>query len=891
MLLTFRTTVLWLVVAGAGLLHSGQLRAEPPNWGEMKEAPILMRRHHLHLGNYGQISNPYQPTDGIWRLEPEGGGIRLLRPFTASTVPPSSTSSHFVGDHGFLTIRGDRVLFQAYPYDIHFDAFSWKMLNRLPAANGEATGWALQGPFLDGTAVEATGLQPGVHGLARCVLDIMTRNPGGAVPCEEITVPGTLSPTDSTDERVLLHAPSSPGIIELSAPLFSFPDASWDGDRVLLSFDPRRGGFWRGTELNAHFYPVEGGELMPPTLDLDLDSLPFGLEPENGYLSALHYHPPAGLLFGVLFRRPFSNTSRLSLLFSLDPVTGQANEFSGLFNEDFPPFTFASFGPAPETHEQIIPIVANARGRHDGRWRTDLWLYNPSNEATSLTVTRLTRPDQVLELELDAHASVHVEDILLALGGGGVGDGTIHDALLVASDYHWAEQTVAFGRIWTVDPLTGGAFGHAVPSVPAPFGYSNHSVNVPRTIDPDVPRFNVGANSLAAHIDLDMREPGRFRHNLGVVNPTDDEVAVQLAWTFQDPYQSFEEFGPDVEGFRRKTIVVPPRELRVINIEGAFPAEVVEGWVPRIAVFGVKPVIIWHTMVDNLTGDATFVPFTSLSADTAEMNPGSSLRSLEDYRLAIPVAASNPGVDEARWKTDLYGYVDGNYSLPRIVAAFHPGQSGRCAEAPSGEISQFLKGVLAMPVDRWLETIEQHPQIPPTYGKLGAWGTVYPDVVRSFPECADAHNVKGGLEILAGSWFSGFSRTYTTRSDGGTYGGMLPLYPHGGWPVQHFAGLEGSPDSRINVGFFNGNREHAITHRVSLYNVDGHLVVQRLLTLDPLASQQRELKTFFNLDALPDGTYGLTVMPLDDPVAGVQGRSWAYVSVIDNRTNDPTNIW
>jgi hypothetical protein len=32
-------------------------------------------------------------------------------------------------------------------------------------------------------------------------------------------------------------------------------------------------------------------------------------------------------------------------------------------------------------------------------------------------------------------------------------------------------------------------------------------------------------------------------------------------------------------------------------------------------------------------------------------------------------------------------------------------------------------------------------------------------------------------------------------------------------------------------------------------------------------------------------------VPLDEPASGVQGRSWAFVSLIDNVTNDPANWW
>ena len=56
---------------------------------------------------------------------------------------------------------------------------------------------------------------------------------------------------------------------------------------------------------------------------------------------------------------------------------------------------------------------------------------------------------------------------------------------------------------------------------------------------------------------------------------------------------------------------------------------------------------------------------------------------------------------------------------------------------------------------------------------------------------------------------------------------------------------------------------------------------------------QRRLEHVFGLEVgdLAEGTYGLTVLPLDDDANGVQGRSWAYVSLVDGATGDPTNWW
>jgi hypothetical protein len=64
----------------------------------------------------------------------------------------------------------------------------------------------------------------------------------------------------------------------------------------------------------------------------------------------------------------------MSLLFSLDPSTGEVHEITGLNDEDYPPFTFASFGAHPQTFEQIVPIVADANhGAAESRWTTDLF--------------------------------------------------------------------------------------------------------------------------------------------------------------------------------------------------------------------------------------------------------------------------------------------------------------------------------------------------------------------------------------------------------------------------------------------------------------------------------------------------------------------------------------
>jgi len=98
--------------------------------------------------------------------------------------------------------------------------------------------------------------------------------------------------------------------------------------------------------------------------------------------------------------------------------------------------------------------------------------------------------------------------------------------------------------------------------------------------------------------------------------------------------------------------------------------------------------------------------------------------------------------------------------------------------------------------------------------------------------------------------------------------------------------------SRVNVGLFNGDHEHAITHRLTLYDSEGCTAAESTLTLQPLASVQMPLHQMLgvNQESLPDGLYGMTVLPLDTD-GGAQGRCWAYVSLVDEQTGDPTNWW
>jgi len=889
-----------LLGAFTALLAIGSLTlAEQPSWQEISGDAYLIRTHWWDpLG---------ERTDGIWRLDSETGASTRLRPFHYYTKPDSVFEHHQDGRASYLSANGDLLVFQAWPYYVDFEAASWRILRRYPPiADQAAAGWAVRGAIVSEEEAPLLGLEPGVYGFALCMRPILCNF--GAVGCgnvcDPLSIPGYPDllwyPYDQFDNPVLIRRGLAPddGAITFVAELeahdyysgddFTFPMPS------VLSFDTRSGGMWRGTRRGVEFLPVCGGAFCQPSLSLDFDFPPFAdpqpaarslcdrpaqaLDPggeEGGVvLSTLLFHPVRRLFLGASLGSGFDNDrffsidERFDLVQTYEVATPPAvGAPSGL------PVTLAALGPLPERHEQMLPIVTHTPGLHSTVWTSTAWLYNPSSEAVTVEVRRVVAPDVRRQVELGPHASVQLPDVLAWAGGGPAGDGVAHDALVLTSPYRWGEQVVAASRTSTPASAAGhpGSYGQAVVAVPGRLGYSNHLQLVENWT---VVYYNVTEQGQrAAHFDLDRLTPGRYRHNLGVVNDHPEPLHVTLVWGWDDAFErmTWDERPPETI----RSLEVAARDVEVFNLESLFPESVQTSWAPRVAVFADRPAAIWLSMVDNSTGDATFVPFTAFHWRT----------DADDNRAAIPVVTHSSGTDGTRWVTDVYAIQgnawhpldDNGYDRPRAI--LHPAEPATACGGygVQGEILVDLQGQTGPPGSLW------DP----------GDAVVFPDVVRLFPPCAQDTEVSGGLEVVTASWTTGYSRTYTTREDGGTYGEMLPFYPINGWPVQHFAGVEVSDEFRVNVGLFNGDHGHAIAQRLTLYAADGSLAAERTLTLQPLASYQRSLDHIFGLEdgTLPQGTYGLTVLPLDDDAAGVQGHCWAYVSLVDNTTGDPTNWW
>lgn len=814
--------ILLATVFGISTAHAAQ-----PRWATVAADAYVILPHALS-------PSPQWADEGIWRFDPGPGTYQRLRPFAFNPT------SFDLGRGSFLSTIEDRLLFQSWPAYIEFDVATMRVIRRYsPLSDPTATFYFIQGPALDPGSALAVGMLPGIYGFQQCWWNIHTVMSTGPVSCPSYVFPGAdpSAPWIATILRRGVEADD--GSARLFADLSSNPPEQsyrngWTG--TFFSFDPNRKGFWSGGGQTVSFYPIRAGAIRAE--DRVQHPLPPSLaDPSWPWEVDSFFYHPARDQFLVVTRgsRDYAERRFFALNRNLEVVASY-----GTFSpspegpKDRIPLTFAAFPAlAPSLYTQTVPIVVHAPGRRATFWVTDLWLFNPSAETTIVSIRRITAPAFQRDVELPAHGSLKIPDALTWVGGGPNGDASSHDALCLTSPYRWGEQVVAVARSFTPSPdaelrARGGTVGHGVPAVPGRLGYTNHLIDLPLAPYDGT----VGTDS---SLGLDRRRAGQFRHNLGIVNPGDQPALLKLWWGTGDVLELF----------------VPAHSVEVKGLESVLPPEAQS----RARLYlGGTPAIVWLSMVDNTSGDATLVPYSQfgLVAD-------------DDTRLAIPAIAHLTGVGGAEWRTDLYPGGSG------LSAWFHPAWPDRnCggAVARGGE----LNGTLA---------------------EQGEASGVVGDVIGQFAPCQGDEAVRGGLELRLGTWMSAYARNYVTRPDGGTYGDILPLYPPHGWPVQHFAGIEVSPQFRVNLGLFNGDKDHSITHRLTLYASDGTLVAQRELVLKPWENLNERLERLFGLQvgSLPNGTYGLTVLPLDDPANGVEGRSWAFVSLVDNITNDPTHWW
>ncbi|MEA2237004.1 MAG: hypothetical protein QOC81_1728 [Thermoanaerobaculia bacterium] len=712
----------------------------------------------------------------------------LLR-FDVATKSYSPFASLQWGTYSGLPVDGatrlgataDRIVLQGADY-FEFDVASGRLLRRYESNDSSSDGVAFHGAIVTEEQAHALGIPSGTYGFQSCTYSSGITGPSPiflGCPSWTPTTPYSLfrRSLDPTDRSLLQVKP--------------MPQSSI----AVIALDPPHRQFWLrtlDTEPRWTTLPITNGVIGDPT--------PASLTITQNRIYSLTYHDPTRSLF-ELFKLP-DHSQILQQQSTVDSTTATTVMQPLIASMTAVPELL------PERYLQLIPAIGEAPGTNGTFWHSDLWLYNPASDAVDVTLRRVARPDITIMVRLAAHGSLAMRDVLKTLGGGPAGDGVTTDALVIDAPYRWGAQLAAYSRTYTSAP-DGGTYGQSVPAVPSAVGYSNHVRDFRSPSD---------VSGFPSTIVLDKRDVSRFRHNLGVVNDSDTAFDIRL-----------------YDGFTKFSRTIAAHSVGTVNLESVFTDS------NGVLFAADRPAPVWLSMVDNISGDATFVPFTNLST-IAET----------EGEMAIPAVGSTHGVNGTSWRTDLYG------SFPTIVAGETLGSPLAHLDASTGC------------------TADTHLNVDGVF--------IFRDVAGQFGPCAPGGTVTGAMRMRGSSWMQGFSRTYTTRPDGGTLGDMLPFYPQNGWPLQHFSGIEAGGRFRINVGLYNG-QSVTTTNRLLLYDAAGALVAQRDIDLGPHASLQSPLASLMNVANLPAGLYGLSIIPTGD------GRSWAYVSLVDNISGDPTNLW
>lgn len=802
--------------------------ADVPTAEELRR-PWFALRSAVGLGGSGETIFREEGGAGLWAWDPH------LRTWTR--IHPLIFSESGNGSGAAITATADTIVVQGTTF-LEFDALTHRLLRRQPALPEGFTEWAFKGEYVPNTTAERLGMRPGYYGFVYCPDSIAT----GGAKCGPSAFPGNPA-GDELNIGNYFFRRELDGSLSLVAILPTGPNGVAGLEARSLALDPSRARFWsmhrffsgsNSTRFEFGYLPLAGATLGSPVITQVEDP---ALSRRHG--TSLVYDDLADALlavgwsFGVpITQRPAAPTATET------PLDTESNNRS--------PLAITRLAAdLPTSYEQVVPAVGNGPGAYGTYWRSDLWLFNPAPTPAPVRLRRVTRPEIAETIELPPRGSAELSDVLRRLGGGPVdvgGDGTVTDALVITSPYQLGEQVAAYSRNYTHAAGDRGTYGQAIPAVPTRYGYSTHlpHAHYVRDTHADAPEFF-----------LDRRVPERFRHNMGVVNDEADALTVSLY------------YGAALtpEGEPTRSFVVPPHSVANVSVEALIGPELLATQPSMFKVAATRPAPIWLSMIDNKTGDGTFLPFATFS-----------LYGALDATFAIPQVAHTPGANNTFWRSDLYGYFHPPVSHQQLPAVqFYPGHSGHCDGRT--RIDATLGGPYG---ESGNSSVTREPSV---------FRRVFPDVVAQFPTCT-TNGTMGALEINAGTWMAAFTRTYTTRDDGGTYGDILPLYPADGWPVQHFSGIKIGNTYRINVGLYNG-KDYPVENQLVIYDAAGNETRRHDISLAPRQSLQAPLTSL--VGRLDEGLYGMTVRGVDTP--GRPGRSWAYVALVENETGDTTNLW
>jgi PKD repeat protein len=334
----------------------------------------------------------------------------------------------------------------------------------------------------------------------------------------------------------------------------------------------------------------------------------------------------------------------------------------------------------------------------------------------------------------------------------------------------------------------------------------------------------VGSSDFSGNLYLTgMAINASYRTNVGLVNRGATDATASLVL-----------YDANGSVVATANVSVPANNFQQSPISQYFPAlatRTYEALSMRVTSNAPDAVSVYASVIDNRTQDPVYIQATPGGASSP---------------MILPAVGRAPGVGGTYWRSDVTLY--NSSSSPMFLSA-------RYLKAGNDN-----RGAVTQPIS------------------IAAGRTVVlADVLQMFNESSGS----GALEL---SWSSGIapivtSRTYTTASNGGTYGQSIdPVAAFG--TDMYVTGLRSDGSFRSNVGFVN-NANQTIAISLTLFASSGTPIGSGLITLAPKSQAQNALSALFpNVNIATLGN--VTLQAHSDG-----GTLFAYGSMVDNASGDP----
>jgi hypothetical protein len=242
----------------------------------------------------------------------------------------------------------------------------------------------------------------------------------------------------------------------------------------------------------------------------------------------------------------------------------------------------------PSVAENLyIPVAGVVAGANNTLFRTDVRIFNPSTQR-DLGVTLHFLPQGMNGANISGRV-VNVPKRQMVVLDNVVGNffgmpsGSI-GAIRIDSDEDFDYDIVADSRTYTDSP----------------------NATAPGTFGQFIPALNV-TEARAKTVVLHLAWTQEFRSNIGVMNPSNEEVTVRANLYSNDGARG---------GTANATLVIPPKSMRQVPVSDFFGGVFIpNGYVTFEAT---APVFTWGSVIDNRSGDPIYVPGAE---DKAEVRP------------------------------------------------------------------------------------------------------------------------------------------------------------------------------------------------------------------------------------------------------------------------------